>query len=138
MNNMKACHAEFHCAATTCALASFPNWAQQHLFPNRCVQRSSVMARSEAAHSVRAPSDKATACIGRTQERPAAELPTDQPTQRWCSDCGKERANVTGKSARADGLHPSWALGLDSTEAASGWSGRTHQGHPAAAMERRP
>ena len=102
--------------------------------PNGCVQLTTVMVRSNAAYSVRAPSDKAQACIGRTQERPAVERPTNQPTQRWCSDCGKERANVTGNSARADGLHPSWALGLDSTEAASRWSGRIHLSHPAVAM----
>ena len=56
------------------------------------------------------------------------------PTQRWCSDCGKVSANVTGKSARTDGLHPSLALGLDCTEAATSRR-RLTQCHPAVAME---
>lgn len=75
-----------------------------------CGARESV-----AAHGLHRP----------TRERPATESPTVEPTQRWCSDWGKERANVTGKSARADGLHPSWALGLDSTEEASRWRRET-------------
>lgn len=58
-----------------------------------------------------------------------------QPTQRWWSDCGKASAKVTGNSARTDGLHPSLALGLYSTEAADGRSGWP-TGHPAAAMEK--
>jgi hypothetical protein len=53
-----------------------------------------------------------------THERPGADSPSADPTQRWCSDCGKVRANVTGNSARAVRLHPSWALGLHRTEAA--------------------
>lgn len=74
------------------------------------------------------------ACIGHRQERPAADSPTAEPTQRRCSDCGKERANVTGKSARAVGMHPSWELGLDSTEAATRWSGQAANSHPAEPM----
>lgn len=74
------------------------------------------------------------ACIGHRQERPAADSPTAEPTQRRCSDCGKERANVTGNSARAVGMHPSRALGLDSTEAATRWSGQAATSHPAEPM----
>jgi hypothetical protein len=64
-----------------------------------------------------------------TQQRPGAESPTAVPTQRWCSDCGKVRVNVTGKSARTVRLHPPRALGLTGTEAAS--SRRNGYGHPA-------
>jgi hypothetical protein len=82
---------------------------------SRVIHSSCGARESVAAHGLHRP----------TQERPATESPTVEPTQRWCSDWGKERANVTGKSARADGMHPSWALGLDSTEAASRWSRET-------------
>lgn len=78
---------------------------------------------SVAAHGLHRP----------THERPGAGSPPAVPTQRWCSDCGKVRANVTGKSARTVGLHPSSALGLVSTEAAIRWSGRAY-GHPAESM----
>jgi hypothetical protein len=69
-----------------------------------------------------------------THQRPARTTNPIVPTQRWCSDCGKVRANVTGNSARTDGLHPSLALGLYCTEVASSRRRRLTQGHPAAAM----
>ena len=68
------------------------------------------------------------------RQRPATERPTVEPTQRWCSDCGKGRANVTGKSARTVRLHPSGHLACISTEAAYRRSGQTFIGHPAAAF----
>lgn len=70
-----------------------------------------------------------------THERPAPAHQPEVPTRRWYSDRGKERANVTGKSARAVRLYPSWALGLCSTDAAHSRSGQTSPGHPAVAME---
>ncbi len=70
-----------------------------------------------------------------THKRPASERPTDGPTQRWCSDCGKDGVNVTGKSTPSDGLHPSLALGLHSTEAASRRRLVAPYGHPAVLME---
>jgi hypothetical protein len=36
-----------------------------------------------------------------THERPAATSPIAEPTQRWCSDCGKGRAKRDGQE-RAD------------------------------------
>lgn len=92
--------------------------------------------RNAEVYSVRAPSNAADGLHRPTHERPGADSPFADPTQRWCSDCGKGRANVTGKSARPVGLHPSLALGPVSTEAATGWSGQTFTGHPADLMER--
>ena len=68
------------------------------------------VGRSNAQH---------TACIGYTQGKTGPGL-----TSRQCrphvdiGDAGKVCANVTGKSARAVGPYPSWALGLYRTEAA--------------------
>lgn len=84
---------------------------------------ASKVGREIAAHGLHRP----------TQERPVPAPPAGEPTGRWCSDPGKVSANVTGKSALADRLHPSSALGLTSTEAADRWSGRL-TGHPAVAM----
>jgi hypothetical protein len=69
-----------------------------------------------------------------THERPARTTNPIAPTGRWYGDSGKACANVTGNSAQADGPYPSWALGLDCTEAATSRSGQTSPGHPAAAM----
>jgi hypothetical protein len=48
-----------------------------------------------------------------TQQRPARTTNPIAPTERWCSDSGKVRVNVTGNSTRAVRLHPSLALGLE-------------------------
>ena len=69
-----------------------------------------------------------------THERPAPTTNRTVPTRRWCSDRGKVSAKVTGNSARTDGLHPSRALGLNCTEAATSRRSVIRTGHPAAAM----
>lgn len=68
-----------------------------------------------------------------THERPAATTNRDSRRSVGVATAARYRANVTGNSARTDGLHPSSALGLDCTEAATSWRSWP-QGHPAVAM----
>jgi hypothetical protein len=70
-----------------------------------------------------------------TQDRPAADSPSAEPTQRWCSDWGKGRVNVTGKSTRTVRLHPSGHLACDTSDAGHKRSGLTSS-HPAEPMEK--
>lgn len=67
----------------------------------------------------------------RPKKRPATESPTVEPTQRWCSDCGKGRVNVTGNSTRTVGLHPSRALGLCNHRSGTQVEKETFPSHPA-------
>ncbi len=74
------------------------------------------------------------ACMGRTRETPAGERPTLSRRGVGVATATRNARDVTGNSARADGLRPSLALGLNCTEAATNRSGEPQTGHPAVAM----
>jgi hypothetical protein len=101
-------------------LTCFPTGSFQSIPPN-----NSGGAQQCAAHGLHRP----------THERPDADSPSADPTQRRCSDWGKDRAKVTGKSARAVGLHPSWALGLHQHRSDMQVEKGDCTGHPAESME---
>jgi hypothetical protein len=90
-------------------------------FHSSCGARESV-----AAHGLHRP----------TRERPATESPTVEPTQRWCSDCGKGRAKRDGQE-RADRLTTSLrALGLWNHRSGTQAEKGDFTSHPADSLEK--